>query len=376
MDAPRQKRSREPSFKLKWVRFPYDASANLAHALKYPLAYAGVGIKGSGKSALVELIGSKYSKVIDLYGSRDDEGLAWLRADGFKDKVLLLKGNSVTVDCNCADVKNATDLTLSDMYEYKAIISPAHLYSSIEEEWHSMPRIVSQLWNRTSWSEPWALLIREASSLIFSRVSLGESQQEAKNYLIHMMREMRHSGIAIVADTIRWMSVDIDFRAIADYTFIKAQGILGLPPDLRFIYRYFKPSGIMRCPVDKFIIVSVHGPIGYGASTCPPWHKKESENLLQLFDIRRQYGAVPFEGNLAKHVGDAEHVRIIRGRMEGIEDAKGELQKGMEAIGKILKRSSKTILIHINSHNNMIHAVGECERCARVSSPYAKKLTE
>lgn len=45
---------------------------------------------------------------------------------------------------------------------------------------------------------------------------------------------------------------------------------------------------------------------------------------------------------------------------------------GMEDLAKKLGKSSGTIFRHISKHNNMIHGLGECDKCARVGSEYAK----
>jgi hypothetical protein len=362
----KKKTSNNNAISINWIRFAKDPSANLNSAFKTPKAYAIVGGIRSGKSSLLELLGSKYTKIIDLYGSRDNEGLAWLRSP-FKDSVLFLKGQSAKVDCNCADVMNTVDFKIKDAERYKVIISVSSFYSKIEEEWYSISKFFDKLWHRTHWKEPWCVLIREASNLLYSRLSLGETQQMAKSYMIYVIREMRHCGFAIALDTIRWHSIDIDLRTLADYTFIKAQGIEGLPSSLRFVYIYFSPYGVMRMPVNKFIILSRHGPIGFGKSIMPPWHKQEKEDLLQEFDIMPSYNELAFSGEKGfGRVSDYEHLRIIKARVES--------DKGMEKLAIELGRSSKTIFTHINIHNNMIHAVGECDRCLRVNSPYTKTI--
>jgi hypothetical protein len=368
---PKAKQKKSADIKVHWVRFPKDAAASLNTALKRPLAFAIVGGTGGGKSALVELIASKYEKVVDLFGSRDNEGLAWLRS-GLYDKVLFLKGASAVIDCNCAEVINATDLTLKDLNAYDVIISCSSFYAAMQEEWYAVTKIMEKLWHKSHWKKPYCLAIREASSLVYSRLSVGETQGMAKSYLIYVIREMRHCGFAVALDTIRWYGVDIDLRSIADYTFIKAQGIDGLPASLRFLYRYFQPSGIMRCPVNAFAIVSRKGPIGFGTSICPPWHKQEHENLLDEFDIKISYRELPNipESKMAK-VGDYEHVRIIKSRLE-MKGKRKDQPIGMDELAQKLGRSSATVFKHISVHNNMVHGVGECDKCARVGCEHAK----
>lgn len=371
MKTPEAGQQKEPHITIWWVRYPEDTSANISFAFTRPLAFAIMGGTGAGKSALVELIANKYPKVIDIYGSRDNEGLAWLRSNHYK-KALFLKGASVTLDCNCADVINAADLKLKDIEAHDVTISVSAFYSKIEEEWYSLTKIMDKLWHRNHWTDPWCLTIREASSLLYSRTSIGETQTMAKRYLIYVVREMRHCGFAVALDTIRWMGVDVDFRAIADYTFIKAQGIDGLPSNLRFLYRYFNPVGIMRMPVETFAIASRKGPLGFGVSDCPYWHKEENENLLEEFDIKLDYKELPkvTDGKMGVKVSDYEHVRIVKARMT-MKGKRGE-PIGMEQLAKKLERSSATVFKQLATHNNMLHSLGECDKCARVGSEYAK----
>lgn len=366
MKKQNQKRKKSNSFKVTWVRFPKQA--DFQGSFKKASAYAIVGGKETGKSALAELLASKYTKIIDLYGSRDNEGLAWLRSP-FKDKVLLVKGNSVTIDCNIAEVKNASEIKLQDLDNYQAIISTSAFYSTTQEEWYAITRLFEKLWHRTHWVDPWCMLIREASNLLYSRLSIGENQHQAKSYIIYVLREMRHCGFAVALDTIRWHSLDIDCRTIADYTFIKAQGAEGLPKSLKFLYGYFNEYYIMRMPVNQFAVLGRKGEIGFGSSILPPWHKQEHEDLLSLFDIKVKYGEQPYMAEKGSYnVSDYEHIRIVKARVESTES--------MEALAKILNRSSRTIFTHINKHNNMIHAVGECDKCSRVNNKYAKTIIE
>lgn len=370
-----QKQSNKlPKLKIWWTRFRTHPSANFQAALKRPLAFAVVGGTGAGKSALIETIASKYDGIIDLFGSRDNEGLAWLRSP-FKDSVLLLKGDSVELDCHCADVKNAKDLTLKDMDDYKVIISCGALYTKIEEEYYQITKIMGKLWKRQHWKTAHCLLIREASNLIYSRLSLGETQQFAKAYLIYVIREMRHCGFAVALDTVRWYGIDINLRSIADYTFIKAQGIDGLPGPLKFLYRYFNPYAVMKMPVHTYIVASRKGPLGFGTSTLPYWHKREHENMLDLFDIRPSHKEIPFtpKGMMAK-VGDYQHVSIIKARFRTVE--KTGKKTSMAKLAREIGRSSATIHTHIHHHNNMVHAVGECDKCARVNSELAKVVID
>ena len=352
-----------PKITINWRRFWNDPAANLREALENTTACASYGGKGKGKSALMESLGDRYKCVFDLYGSRDNEGLAWCRSHR-QNSILFLKGASTDIESSWP-AKNAEDLRFADFEKYQAIISCSAFYANLREEWQTLAKVMDFIWNRNHYNTIISLLIREAANLLYSRISMGDTQQQAKNQIIYTLREMRHCGIALEIDSIRWFAIDIDARSIADYTFLKAQGIAGLPQDLRWLYRFYKPTGVTRMRVYRFIIVSRDGPIGDGYSELPYWHKQEKENLLDLFGIKPTHGDVPNLGEKGGQVGDYEHVDIIKRRQE--------THASMESIANKLGRSSRTVHMHIEHHNRMVSMTGECDRCARVRGELTKQ---
>jgi len=366
--SSKPQKNRLPRIHIKWDRRrSWHPDADINKALKRPVAYINIGGKGAGKSSLAEALAFHYPKVIDLFGSRDNEALGWLRSP-LKDSVLFLKGNSVEIDCRCADVINATDVTLKDFEKHKVILSCSAFFGSLDEEWHSLQKIMDKLWNRGHWSEAWCVVIREAANLIYSRIGLGENQFQAKAYLVYVMREMRHLGLALALDTLRTYSIDADVRFLADFIFIKALGLEGLSDDLHFVYRYYRPNSLMKLKEDEFVVLSRHGPMGVGWFDYPFWHKEEHEDLLNHFGIRVHYGEIPHIPSAGSHqVGDHEHARIIKARME--------TDDGMETLGQKLSRSSKTIYDHIRQHNNCVRTLKECDSCARVKGEYKNTVT-
>jgi len=360
--------------KIRWVRFPHLITAKLRKILGIrPVACTILGGKETGKSSLNECAASHYKQIIDLFGSRDNEGLAWLRSPLNK-KVLFLKGDTVEIDCNCADVKNTSEFKVSDMDKYNTVISAAAFYSSIREEWKSVATLMDRLWYRQGWNEPICLVIREAASLLASRHILGEDQTHALNYTIYVLRELRHCGFAITLDTIRWFGIDRDIRAVTDYTFIKATGTEGLPHDLRFLYRYFNPFKIQQMKPNQFVVLSRQGAIGTGSFQLPYWHKQEKENLLNLFDIRIKYdreAAFAIE-NKNQKVSDLEHVRIIKMRLE-----LPETENSMNKIATKIQRSPRTVQEQMRHHNNSISVVGSCDKCQRAQNKeYATRIVD
>lgn len=70
-----------------------------------PFSWFVNGVRGSGKSSFLEALGEQYlmrkHTVLDLFGSRDGEGLAWCRSPWAKDaRILLVHGANVSVDCS------------------------------------------------------------------------------------------------------------------------------------------------------------------------------------------------------------------------------------------------------------------------------------
>ena len=61
-----------PDIALTWVRF----QEHISFATKAK-SWLALGIRGSGKSSILENLSIRYPKIIDLYGSSDLEALCW-----------------------------------------------------------------------------------------------------------------------------------------------------------------------------------------------------------------------------------------------------------------------------------------------------------
>jgi len=79
------------------------------------------------------------------------------------------------------------------------------------------------------------------------------------------------------------------------------------------------------------------------------------------------------KGMMAK-VGDYQHVSIIKARLRTVE--KTGKKTSMAKLAREIGRSSATIHRQIHHHNNMVHSVGECGKCARVGSELAKVVID
>jgi hypothetical protein len=87
-DAASLKQERGPSRKILW------AKGNEKIRFNRPDTWFCLGLRGTGKSSLLEHVAEQHLAeghvVFDLFGSRDGEGLAWLRSPHVKDKQVLL----------------------------------------------------------------------------------------------------------------------------------------------------------------------------------------------------------------------------------------------------------------------------------------------
>lgn len=347
-----------PKIRVKWLRgydkIDYDRPKSFTH----------LGQRGGGKSSLLEVHGVKYylkdGKLIDLFGSRDCESLAWLRSPFKNDDILLVHADSVEINSCPWDTQKISSLNLQDIDSHGITVSASAFYSSLSEEFYCMNELIKLLWARRSWRKPWFLMIREAANFLYSRIKVEKSQTIAKADLVYTIREGRHNGVAVGVDTLRWTAIDKEIRDISDYTFIKQVGNVGLPEDIRFIYRYIEPPRLMSLSPEKFMLLCLNGAIGYGTFDYPNWHKEEREDIVKEIGLKIEYNEEINYGDPNKNVvSDFEHADIIRKYLE---------IKNMHKVGKALKRSSSTIRDHIQKHDDDAIQRGECRICKRVNA--------
>ncbi|MEM1589126.1 MAG: hypothetical protein QW175_01745 [Candidatus Bathyarchaeia archaeon] len=355
--------------KIEWVRGNDKIRYNV------PQVFFVNGIRGSGKSSFLEYIAEQYLSeghiVLDLFGSRDGENLAWLRSPWAKEKrILLLHGEGVDVTCSW-NVKSVDAVTLHDLEVNDIVISASPLYADLSQEYTAAARLTDMLWRRLSWHKIIYCVVREAANLYYSRLKVREDQTQAKAEMVYLLRESRHMGLALGLDSLRWHSIDIDVRSLADYLVFKNMGQIGLSREMKFLYSYVDPYLFMHLKPQEFIIVSRRGSIGAGTFPFPEWHKTEKENLLKQLNIQVEYTEMPkgaVDKGKFKTVSDEEHAQIIKMYVEE--------KKGIWTIAKELKRSPRTINLHIAAHNSNVEKLGYCGPCKRVKSPYAIYTTK
>lgn len=197
-------------------------------------------------------------------------------------------------------------------------------------------------------------------------MKVTKNDMMAKADFIKSLREARHHGLAIGVDTIRWTALDKEVRDISDFIFIKRIGAIGLPEDLRWLYRYFRPYAMMQLRPSVFALTTGRGAVGWGVFGYPSWHKEERENVLKSagIEVKDTISELPDERRYG--IGDFEHSKIIRVYMEKKE--------GMVKIGRGLGRSSDTVLSHIRLHNLAVESNGECPKCHHANCEFSKQI--
>ncbi|MBS7612463.1 hypothetical protein KEJ27_09765 [Candidatus Bathyarchaeota archaeon] len=352
--------------KIAWL------SGNHNISLNEPYSWLCLGVRGSGKSAflehLAELHLSEGNAVLDLFAARSGENLGWLRSRWTKEKkILLLTAENAVVELSRSlenvDMKPAGKISLQDFNDYDIIINSSPLYPTLDAEFEAVNQIIEKLWKRLKWSRLVFVLVREAASLLYSRLKVAENQTLAKAFLTYWLRESRHVGCSLGLDSQRFMAVDIDIRALCDFLVFKAQGAGGLPKDLHYVYRHIDPAWLQYAKPYQFAILSRRGDIGVGVFPLAVWHVKEGEGIVDRLNLKIQFEEQPLRGEdrgTYQTVGDREHAEIIHLYAEGLS---------MKVLAARFSRSSGTIKSHIDRHNVSVLKVGYCPACRRASSP-------
>lgn len=340
-----------------WIRGGEHISFNK------PRSWFVLGVRGSGKSSFLENLGELHLEeghaVLDLFGSRDGESLAWLRSPYTEDKrLLLIHGDNADVDAPC-DTRPISKTRISDFDDYDILISSSPLYSSPSDEFLHVARLTDMLYKRLSWRRLVYVIVREAANLYYSRLKVNPNQTGAKADMVYLIREARHMGIAMGLDTLKFTSIDLDVRAVTDYMIFKSQGMMGFPDDLNWLYGFIEPHVARNIPPGNFILLSRGGSIGLGAFPEVPWHKQEKEDILRAVGVRVEHGEELHYGEdkgTYRTVGDLEHVEIMESYAEN---------HSMSSIAKSKGRSTATIHQHINAHNEAVERSGFCAVCRR-----------
>ena len=324
-----------------------------------PRRYLFLGLAESGKSNLNEHFSLFHPIKVDLFGSKDNENLLWCRKRSPVDKILLVHGPNTSVSASW-DTVRVDDIKMRQIEKYEAVITCDAFYSSDPVKYQSIQSIASKLYDRKSWRKGNIiyLIIRETMNVIYSRITQGMGEKEAKADLLYFIRELRHFGVSVGADTLKWTGVEKELRDLADFMIFKQVGEKGLPADKRYLYRYIEPKSFAHMKANEFVILKKNGAIGYCKSPLLSYHKEEGVDLVKELGIVIDHGEEILETKQGQ-VGDREHEHIIRTYLEN---------ESMEQTSKLCHRGLSTVSRHVAYHNDAIDKVGRCQRCDRLGS--------
>lgn len=353
----------------KWKRFPEKLNFDEIRSMMV------IGQRGQGKTSLLEtlsVIGEH--KIIDIFSSRDNENLSYCFNRKYKDSVLFVVGDNAKVSTEY-DIKKTSELTLKDIFEYKTILSSPSFYQTVNDQWKGVARISQVIWERpSSKGGIWNVNVREGNSLLYSRIGLGGDQGTAKNQLIYCIREFRHSDCSMIIDALDFMGLDVSFRRITDYFFLKAVGIEGLPDKLSWMYRYYDLFvDLMQMPKWCFAFFSNKGAVGDGVNTMPYWHKQTDWDMLEMLNIQVEFEGCPQEGK-GLAIGDLGHARMVELRLTQNKRGK-QLSMRDIAVNPEVKCTVGTVKFQLDKHNEAVNSCGECPKCARAKRDFSKVNT-
>lgn len=292
------------------------------------------GIRGGGKSGLLFNIATHWPKVIGLYGSLDDEILTLLRAHKYLRKweqCLILGPEGVDVTSSW-DYKYYGDLTWADMEKYEVIVMPQKIHQQPKTFSLGCEYVASFLLRRPAVKDYWFLCVTEAANIMWARQSLKNAKlDQAKAYLVWLLRQLRHVGVAIGMDSQYLLALDKEVRNISDYTFLKNLGAFSLPPDLEWVYGYVPPPAIRALYPNEFVATDKFAGVYCGWFRLPPWHKQPKENIYESLGIRWEWGDPELRkfdvAEVNTHQEDmAVHSEIVRAFLE-VKTIKGTASK-------------------------------------------------
>lgn len=345
-----------------------------------------VGDKDAGKSAFLEAFGEGHlehgNRLIDFWGSVDNESMAWGRSPWVKGRaVLVVHGPSVKLENDASkfdfDQKDANKLTPADYSGYDLILSSPKFFMDEDgtRDYTSMGRFVRRLLIHREGARPIIYcIIREASEVIYSRIKADERQDETKAQMLSLLGQARHIGIALGLDTQRAMNVDKAFRDLADHTVFKRPRGENVPEEKQFCYRYVDLQRMLRMEKNQFVVVDTTG-VGEGLNYMPEWHKREEDIILPQLGVVQTFIRAPVEGKERgdyKTIGDEDHAQMMRLLQEG--DGK-RARYSMNEVADAWGVSTATPSYHVNKlHNPAVLEHGLCVRCERVGGKFAREV--
>lgn len=118
----------------------------------------------------------------------------------------------------------------------------------------------------------------------------------------------------------------------------------------------------MGMPINQFIL-SKKGTVGRGIFDCPPWHKKEKEDMFRIFGINPEYkNSIDLETSRGR-INDTEPTPIVTAKKEGLNGKRISFPK---LAGKCA-RSMSAVYTVVVRHNEEIRNSGFCSVCKHMN---------
>jgi len=309
-------------FRLHWVKYRKKLMFNEA------ATYWTFGKRFVGKSSLGETIVTHHlaagCTALDLFCSRDNESLGWCRSP-YKNDVLLLVGNTVSLEFEKETFPwmRINEFSLKEAEKHKLVVTAPKFYSSEHEQYTALSSVVDMLKWREEFKKIIILVVREASRLLRARIVAGvvKSQMDAEYEMIDLLQESYHTGVAIMIDSLRPLSIEKSVREIANYTMIKRLGRQSLPDEFKFLMSVINPSDLRVMPIDQFVLWSDDDMIAIGSFDMVPWHIIRGESMMKSLGIKVKAVQSTTEitfSDAKRKVTREIHLKIVELRNEGL----------------------------------------------------------
>jgi hypothetical protein len=254
------------------------------------------GSRYNGKSTINEIVATKFidngATAFDLFCSRDNESVAWLRSP-YKDRVCLLHGDSTILKTEYATMSRA-EFDIKKAEQYDILVTCPGFYPPNGLDYYST---ISYVTDKLRWRLDWKdkgvdiLVVREAWNLLRSRMIAGEAKDilEAQYQMIDLLNEAYHVGVAMTIDSLRPKGVEITLREENTYSILKPMGKIPIPREYWYFLKYVSPGWLRRMSKSEFLIHTDRDFIGRGVNTKVPWHVDRGEDILNKLGIDVEY---------------------------------------------------------------------------------------
>jgi len=293
----------------------YIKSDPLYDSNKY-MGYFIIGLRGSGKSALVEKYAEKFycdgRIVVDLWGASGRENLFW----GVKGKTqypcLIVHSPFVDVEIPKGQGKwyaavsgdeSVESIIKRAVLEKRVVCFDQNSYQGFEEEcYKKVAEFLSELprVNMDVVDGRMVVLVREASNLLFAHLKVNDYCKFTRAPFLSLIRESRHNRISFIIDSQRYKDVYSGVRENTDVLLIKRTPVTTLPDDMswlpkkikylrrkapfRFRYSLFPKLGELK-PEEYYAVFPSTNIVKLNFDLPGFYHKREEDNFSRKTGI-------------------------------------------------------------------------------------------